>query len=82
MMSVLTDVLREARGGATTDRIAANLGIDAGLAEAAVDHWVRLGIVSRSADVLGATGCHGCEPTPGRSLACAGCVFAKRAPGR
>jgi predicted transcriptional regulator len=81
-MSVLTDVLREARGGATTDRIAANLGIDAGLAEAAVDHWVRLGIVSRSGDVLGGAGCHGCEPTPGRSLACAGCVFAKRTPGR
>ena len=81
-MSMLTDVLREARGGATTDRIAANLGIDAGLAEAAVDHWVRLGIVSRSSDVLGGDACHGCEPSPGLSLACAGCVFAKRAPGR
>ncbi|MGV8977852.1 MAG: hypothetical protein ACOH17_07395 [Cellulomonas sp.] len=80
-MSVLTDVLREARSGATTDRIAANLGIDTGLAEAAVDHWVRLGIMSRSSDVLG-DACHGCEPSPGRSLACAGCVFAKRAPGR
>ena len=57
-MSVLTDVLREARAGATTDRIAANLGIDAGLAEAAVDHWVRLGIVSRSGDVLGGAGKH------------------------
>ncbi len=81
-MSVLTDVLREARAGATTDRIAANLGIDTGLAEAAVDHWVRLGIVSRSSDVLGGDACHGCEPSPGRSLACAGCVFVKRAPGR
>jgi predicted transcriptional regulator len=78
-MSVLTDVLREARGGATTDRIASVLGIDAGLAEAAVDHWVRLGIVARAGDVLDA-GCHTCEPTPGRSLACAGCVFARRAP--
>ena len=78
-MSVLTDVLREARGGATTDRIAANLGIDAGLAEAAVDHWVRLGIVTRAGAVLDA-GCEACEPAAARSLACAGCVLAKRAP--
>jgi len=79
-VSVLVDVLREARSGATTERIAARLGIDPGLAEAALDHWVRLGVVARSDATPGAGGaeCGGCTPPPGRALACAGCVFARR----
>ncbi|WP_066585685.1 FeoC-like transcriptional regulator [Cellulomonas timonensis] len=51
-MSVLADVLREARTGATSDGIARRLGIDPGLAEAMVDHWARLGVVHRAHDVL------------------------------
>ena len=80
-MSLLTDVLREARTGATTDRIAATLAIDTELAEAGVDHWVRLGVVTRAVDVLG-SGCPSCETAPRRSLACAGCVFATAARAR
>ncbi|WP_448061994.1 hypothetical protein [Cellulomonas hominis] len=82
-MSVMTDVLREARTGATCERIAATLGIDPGIADAALDHWVRLGVVLRVGEAIG-TSCGGCAPTatgPGgaaASLACAGCVLAPR----
>lgn len=86
-MSVLTDVLDVARKGATTTHIAAELGIDLGLAEAALDHWVRLGIVTRAGDAT-STGCHGCveardasrasdRARSARPLSCAGCVFAR-----
>ncbi|HEY0188856.1 MAG TPA: hypothetical protein VGC67_15295 [Cellulomonas sp.] len=80
-MSVLEDVLREVRTGARPGLAAARLGIDPGLAEAALDHWVRLGVVT-PADAL-ALGCSGCGTTadgaaPGPT--CAGCPTAPRRP--
>ena len=78
-MSVLADVLREARAGGTTAHIAARLGLDPGLAEAAIDHWVRLGVVARCGGTPGAAGpCGGCAPAVGSAAGCAGCVFARR----
>ncbi|MDR0482081.1 MAG: hypothetical protein LBH13_02815 [Cellulomonadaceae bacterium] len=57
-MSVLTDVLNEVKRGVPADHVGQSLGIDQGLAEAAVDHWVRLGIVTPAGDLnLGCTAC-------------------------
>lgn len=85
-MSVLTDVLAQARTGATVDRIASVLDADRGLVEAALDHWVRLGVVTPADTLLG---CHGCGGPAGSgtaggdgpvSPACAGCPSAPRRP--
>jgi hypothetical protein len=83
-VSVLEDVLREVRTGARPGLAAARLGIDPGLAEAALDHWVRLGVVT-PADALN-LGCSGCGSTTGPDgtpapapPACAGCPTAPRA---
>jgi hypothetical protein len=65
-VSVLEDVLREVRTGARPALAAARLGIDPGLAEAALDHWVRLGVVT-PADAL-ALGCPTARPTPGAPI--------------
>ncbi|MCC2307396.1 FeoC-like transcriptional regulator [Cellulomonas chengniuliangii] len=81
-MSVLADVLREARTGATSEGIARRLGIDPGLAEAMVDHWARLGVVHKAHDVLGCSG--GCPAAgatrdgeaPRLPIGCAGCPMA------
>lgn len=77
-MSVLTDVLAGTRRGLPAGRIAADLGVDRGLVDAAVDHWVRLGVVTSAA---GLTGCGSCgnpaateRPAP-VSPACFGCPF-------
>jgi hypothetical protein len=72
-VSVLEDVLREVRTGARPALAAARLGIDPGLAEAALDHWVRLGVVT-PADAL-ALGCSGCG-TGEQAPSCPGCPTA------
>ena len=72
-MTVLADVLGEARTGASAGVISRRLGLDRGLVEAALDQGVRLGLVTPTPR-LGA-GCEGCAPGPSRSLACAGCIF-------
>lgn len=73
-MSVLDAVLAEVRTGARPHAAAARLGIDPGLAEAAVDHWVRLGVVTPAEALeLGCTGCGSRERT---APSCAGCPFA------
>lgn len=72
-MSVLDLVLAEVRTGARPGAVAARLGIDPGLAEAALDHWVRLGVVTPASDLaLGCSGC-GTEPAATRAPACRGC---------
>lgn len=80
-MSVLEDVLREARSGARPGAVAARLGIDLGLAEAALDHWVRLGVVTPAEALdLGCSGC-GTASASGSTApgpACAGCPTAGR----
>ncbi|HEY0215005.1 MAG TPA: hypothetical protein VGC57_01285 [Cellulomonas sp.] len=81
-MSVLEDVLREVRTGARPGLAAARLGIDPGLAEAALDHWVRLGVVTPAEALnLGCSGC-GTQPVEGAAPApaCAGCPTAPRIP--
>lgn len=75
-MSVLDAVLAEVRTGARPGAVAVRLGIDPGLAEAALDHWVRLGVVTPASDL--ALGCSGCgtavpdEPAV-RAPGCRGC---------
>ncbi len=80
-MSVLVDVLAQARTGASVDRIAATLDADRGLVEAALDHWVRLGVVTPAQTLLGCGGCGaaagGAEPS---APTCAGCPSAPRRP--
>lgn len=72
-MSVLDAVLAEVRTGARPGAVAVRLGIDPGLAEAALDHWVRLGVVTPASDLaLGCSGC-GTEPDATRAPACRGC---------
>ena len=73
-MSLLADVLRESRDGARPGAIAARLGVDPGLVEAAIDHWVRLGEIS-TVTQLG-LGCSGCAPGAG----CSGCPVASTGP--
>ena len=79
-MSVLTDVLDAVTRGVPGERVASYLGVDAGLAALALDHWVRLGIVTPSGDLqLGCTACpglHGGEPVE-RAPSCAGCPFSR-----
>jgi hypothetical protein len=65
-MSVLADVFDAVRRGVPASRVAATLDIDPGLAESALDHWIRLGLVTDAGDLsLGCTGCgtdHGTTP--------------------
>jgi hypothetical protein len=57
-MTLLTDVLTAVRRGVPSDRLGPALGLDDNLAAAALDHWVRLGIVTPSGDLtLGCTAC-------------------------
>jgi hypothetical protein len=73
-VSVLDAVLAAVRTGARPHAAAARLGIDPGLAEAAVDHWVRLGVVT-PAEAL-ELGCSGCGTGERTAPACGGCPFA------
>jgi len=81
-VSLLVDVLDQARAGVSVDKIPGALGADPGLVDAALDHWTRLGLLVGAADAL-TPGCGpGCA-VPGthqsaQSLACAGCFFATR----
>lgn len=70
-MSFLTSVLDEARTGATTARIAVRLAAPESLVEAAMDHWVRLGVVTSAG-----TACGTCAPRP-EDPVCAGCAVAR-----
>ncbi|QAY62861.1 hypothetical protein ET495_05935 [Xylanimonas allomyrinae] len=82
-MSVLTDVLDAVRRGVPGERLGAYLGVDDGLAELALDHWVRLGIVTPAGDLhLGCTACSGLTGTAGtqptqRPPGCGGCPFSR-----
>lgn len=73
-MSVLADVLAQTRAGATPQRAARTLGLDQGIVDAAIDHWVRLGVVTSV--------CAGTRSTAGTCVAaapaCAGCPLAPR----
>ncbi|WP_449386284.1 hypothetical protein [Cellulomonas soli] len=73
-MSVLTDVLTATRAGATPDAVARRLGLDQGLVDAAIDHWVRLGVVTSVCAGPRAPGAACAAATP----ACAGCPVAPR----
>lgn len=73
-MSVLADVLAETRAGATPERAARNLGLDQGLVDAALDHWVRLGVVTSVCAGPRVVGGACASATP----ACAGCPVAPR----
>lgn len=77
-MSVLTDVLAGARRGLPVGRIAAELGVDRGLVDAALDHWVRLGVVTSADDLMGCGTCGTAgatdRPAP-TSPGCVGCPF-------
>lgn len=78
-MSVLVDVLDAVRAGVPAPHLGAWLGVDDGLAEAALDHWVRLGFVTPAGELaLGCTACGG-EPDPARPRApsCTGCPFGR-----
>lgn len=74
-MSVLADVLAGAGRGRSANAIAADLGIDVGVVEAALDHGERLGLVVGAGSLVGCGGC----PGPGEAgqdaapAACRGC---------
>jgi hypothetical protein len=82
-MSTLVDVLDAVRCGVPGPRVASYLGIDDGLAEVALDHWVRLGILTRAGDLH--LGCSACQSSGGRTVddrapqapPCAGCPFSR-----
>lgn len=79
-MSVLIDVLDAVKRGVPGERVGAYLGVDPGLADAALDHWVRLGIVTPSGDLqLGCTGCSGLNggERVEHAPSCAGCPFSR-----
>jgi len=82
-VSLLAAVLDETRRGHGADAIAARLGVERGLVDAAVDHWVRVGAVTRAGDLLGCGGCGTGGGPPGApgvaSPACRGCPVAPRA---
>jgi len=81
-VSVLDDVLRHARAGATPGATARALGVDVGLVDAALDQWSRRGVVlpARSSGAAGSS-CSTCPPpTAPLPLACAGCPLAPRRP--
>ena len=76
-MSTLIDVLDAVRRGVPGERVAARLGIDPGVAELALDHWVRLGIVTPAGELsLGCSGCGDDGPAQ-RPPACRGCPFSR-----
>ncbi|ACZ30956.1 hypothetical protein Xcel_1937 [Xylanimonas cellulosilytica DSM 15894] len=79
-MSTLTDVLDAVRSGVPGERVAAHLGVDPGLADLALEHWMRLGIVTLAGDLQ--LGCTGCASPSGseraeRGPGCAGCPFSR-----
>ncbi|WP_108719417.1 hypothetical protein [Miniimonas sp. S16] len=57
-MSLLGAVLDSTRSGLTPARTADALGVPVGLVEAALDHWVRLGVVTPAGTLVGL--CAGC----------------------
>ncbi len=72
-MSLLGAVLDSTRSGRTPARTADALGVPVGLVEAALDHWVRLGVVTPAGELVGL--CAGCTPAAGP--ACPTCPFAR-----
>ncbi|CAM5788559.1 hypothetical protein [Cellulomonas persica] len=79
-MSVLDDVLRVTRTGATPAAAARTLGVDEGLVLAALDHWERRGTLTRPparADSSCST-CVATTPDVPLPLACTGCPLARR----
>lgn len=75
-MSVLEDVVAQVCAGVRPGLAAARLGIDPGLAEAALDHAVRLGVVTPAAALE--LGCSGCGTVQRAAPACGGCPLARR----
>jgi len=71
--SVLAQVLAAVQAGVPQDSLASKLGIDPGLAALAVEHWVRLGVVTDPASLR--LGCATCPPPAARSATCKGCPF-------
>lgn len=80
-MNVLDDVLRVTREGATPATTALVLGLDQGLVDAALDQWVRRGVLTRPA-ARGDASCSSCTATTPPDvplpLACHGCPLARR----
>lgn len=75
-MSVLTDVLGAVRSGISADRLGPVLGVDAGLAALALEHWVNLGVVTPSTELsLGCTTCGSDDAPTGPT--CVGCPFSR-----
>ncbi len=73
-MGLINDVLITTRAGHTPARTAAELGIDIGLVNGALDHLERLGMVSNAGTATGSP-CSTCPDTEQQALACAGCFF-------
>ena len=77
----LGQVLTAVRSGIPTNRLAATLGIDAGLAEMALQHWIQLGVITPAGEL--SLVCNGCAPTTvagadnPKSAKCVGCPFAR-----
>jgi hypothetical protein len=79
-MSTLGDVLDAVRRGVPAQSVAASLGIDSGLADLALDHWVRLDIITPAGNLH--LGCGSCSGPAGedqnqRAPGCAGCPFSR-----
>ena len=65
-MSVLTAVLDAVRRGVPAPHVARHLGIDPGLADLALEHWERVGVITPAGDLR--LGCQSCAGVPGTVL--------------
>jgi len=78
-MSVLAQTFQTLARGVPASQVGAALGIDQGLAEACIDHWVRLGMVTTSGSLtMGCTDCLGAaQANTARPPSCFGCPFTR-----
>ncbi len=80
-MSVLIAVLDAVRRGVPSDDVARHLGVDPGLAQLAVEHWVRTGVITPAGEL--GLACRSC-PAPSAAgepakttRGCPGCPFSR-----
>ena len=78
----LGQVLTAVRAGVPTNKLAATLGIDPGLTDMALQHWVNRGVITTAGEL--ALVCNGCAPNTvannsqqPKSPKCVGCPFAR-----
>lgn len=80
-VGILGRVFQTLASGIPSTLLASHLGIDQGLADACVDYWVRVGLVTPTGDIsIGCTSCSapsGGLPGADRPPSCRGCPFTR-----